>query len=76
MTANRKQTQFVICIANEGHDDLHVCKVYRVLPDSKAADVGCLRVVDESGEDYLYPAHCFVNVSFPKAVRDRLEAVH
>jgi hypothetical protein len=48
--------------------------VYRVLPDAKASEVGCLRVVDESGEDYLYPADCFVNVSFPKAVQDRLAA--
>jgi hypothetical protein len=75
MSASSKQTQFVICTANKGHDDLEVWKVYRVLPDAKATEVGCLRVVDESGEDYLYPADCFVNVSFPKAVRDRLTAV-
>jgi hypothetical protein len=74
MSTNIKQTQFVICITNKGHDDLEVWKVYRVLPDAKAAKLGCLRVVDESGEDYLYPAKCFVSVSFPKAVRERLAA--
>jgi hypothetical protein len=75
MSANSNETQFVICIANKGYDDLDVWKVYRVLPDAKAMDVGCIRVVDESGEDYLYPATCFVSVSFPKAIRDQLVAV-
>lgn len=50
------QPEFAICIANEGYEDLQVWKVYRLLPDPKAAEVGCLRVLDESGEDYLYPA--------------------
>jgi hypothetical protein len=75
MSTSNKQTQFVICVANKGYDDLDIWKVYRVLPDAKAAEVGCLRVVDESGEDYLYPVDCFVSVSFPKAIRDRLAAV-
>jgi hypothetical protein len=75
MAASSNETQFVICIANKGYDDLDVWKVYRVLPDATAEDVDCIRVVDESGEDYLYPADCFVSVSFPKAIRDRLAAV-
>jgi len=75
MSANSDQTEFVICVANKGYDDLDVWKVYRVMPDAKAAELGCLRVVDESGEDYLYPADCFVSVSFPKAVQERLAAV-
>ena len=75
MATSSKQTRFVICIANKSYDDLEVWKVYRVLPDAKAAEVGCLRVVDETGEDYLYPVDCFLNVDFPKAVRDRLTAV-
>ena len=53
---------------------LEAWKVYRVLPDPKAAEVGCLRVVDGSGEDYLYPAARFVAVNFPKDVRERLLA--
>jgi putative intracellular protease/amidase len=49
-----------VCIANTGYEDLEVRKVYRVLADAKAAVVGCLRVIDESGEDYLYPADRFM----------------
>jgi hypothetical protein len=75
MATGSNETQFVICIANKGYQDLDVWKVYRVLPDAKAMDVDCIRVVDESGEDYLYPADCFLSVSFPKAIRDRLAAV-
>ncbi len=75
MSANSKHAQFVICVANKGYDDLDIWKVYRVLPDAKAAEVDCLRVVDESGEDYLYPTACFVSVNFPKAIQDRLTAV-
>jgi hypothetical protein len=66
---------FAICVANEGYEDLEVWKVYRVLPDAKAAEVGCLRVIDESGEDYLYPANRFVVVELPEEVRARLLAV-
>jgi hypothetical protein len=46
--------------------------VYRLLSDPKAAAVDCLRVIDESGEDYLYPASRFVQVTFPADVRERL----
>jgi hypothetical protein len=46
-----------------------------VLPDAQVAEVGCLRVIDESGEDYLYPASRFVVVDLPKEVRARLLAV-
>ena len=75
MSAKTQQPQFVICVSNQGHDDLDIWKVYRLLPDAKADEVGCMRVVDESGEDYLYPAECFVSVDFPTAVRERLAAV-
>ena len=49
------------------------CKVYRILPDRTASRDGYLRVVDESGEDYLYPAEYFVPVSLPVAVVRDLE---
>jgi hypothetical protein len=73
----KKETQisFAVCIANTGYEDLEVCKVYRVLADAKAAEVGCLRVIDESGEDYLYPADRFMVLDLPEAVRERLLAV-
>ncbi len=69
-----EQPEFAICVTNEGYDDLEVWKVYRLLPDPKAAEVGCLRVIDESGEDYLYPTSRFVQVTFPDDVRKRLLA--
>jgi hypothetical protein len=72
MLTGKKHVEFAICVANEGYDDLEVWKVYQVLPDAKAAGVGCIRVIDESGEDYLYPADRFEAVDFPKIVRSRL----
>ena len=71
----KEHTEFVLCVANSGYDDLDIWKVYQVLPDPKAAEVGCLRVIDESGEDYLYPADRFVQVMFPDDVRERLLAI-
>ena len=56
---------YAICIENRGADDLDLRKVYRVLPDKDAAAAGYVRVIDESGDDYLYPAHYFVPVDLP-----------
>jgi hypothetical protein len=67
--------QFAICVAGEKDGDLEIWKIYRVLPDPKASEVGCLRVIDESGEDYLYPQNRFVVVELPEEVRKRLLAV-
>lgn len=64
-TATREK-RFVICVQNPGAEDLDVRKVYRVLPDKAAAAEGYLRVIDESGEDYLYPADYFVFVEVPR----------
>ena len=50
-----KQKKFVLCVKNNQCEDLEPRKVYQVLPDSKAAKDGYLRIVDESGKDYLYP---------------------
>lgn len=69
-----QQSEFAICLTNEGYEDLEVWKVYRILPDPKAAEVACLRVIDESGEDYLYPSSHFVQVTFPHDVREQLLA--
>ena len=67
-------SEFAICIANEGYEDLEVWKVYQILPDPKATEVGCLRVIEASGEDYLYPTSRFVQVTFPDKIRERLLA--
>lgn len=68
-------TKFVVCIANDGCDDLAVWKLYRTLPDKDAAQEGYLRVVDDSGEDYLYSAHHFVVVDLSESVKETLMAV-
>jgi hypothetical protein len=63
---NTKPTapQFAICINNHGYeDDLIVRMVYQVLPDDTAAQSNYLRIVDETGEDYLYPAAYFIPIT-------------
>jgi hypothetical protein len=72
MVTSKKHIEFAICVASKGYDDLEVWKVYQVLPDAKAAGVGCIRVIDESAEDYLYPADLFAAVDIPRVVRSRL----
>jgi hypothetical protein len=64
---------FVVCINNEDYlASLELHKIYRVLPDKDAALDGDLRVIDESGEDYLYSAERFVPISVPDAVQKSL----
>lgn len=67
----RRAQTFAICVDNTDYPaSLELRKIYRVLPDAEAARDGDLRVIDESGEDYLYPADYFVIVAFPpSAVR-------
>ena len=61
---------YVVCVRAEESTDIEVRKVYEVLPDDSATKRGYLRVVDESGEDYLYPKECFASVQLPEeAVR-------
>lgn len=65
--------QFVICIQNEGYPaSLELWKVYRVLPDEKAAKHQLVRVIDESGEDYLYSESYFAPINLPQAVEEAL----
>lgn len=66
--------KFAICVASVGCDDLQVWKLYRVLPDATAAIEDYMRVIDDSGEDYLYPASRFVVVEFPEVVEQKLIA--
>ena len=66
MISTKKEQSFAMCIRNEDCDDLEVRKIYVVTPDAQADKEGYLRIVDESGEDYLYPASYFVPVRLPK----------
>jgi hypothetical protein len=64
------QGRFVLCVSNNDYPaSLELRKVYRVLPDRFAAKEKMLRIIDESGEDYLYPADNFVPISVPKKVQ-------
>ena len=73
MTRTHKKRSFVVCLSNEGYAaSLELRKIYVALRDTAAERNGLLRVVDESGEDYLYPADRFEAVDFPKIVRSRL----
>jgi len=64
--------KFVICIRNEECEDLEPRKLYRVLPDEAAAAEGYMRVIDESGGDYLYPRDYFLPIELPKAAEKAL----
>lgn len=65
--------EYVVCVDNSDYPvALELHKIYRTLPDDDAATSGDLRVVDESGEDYLFPASSFVPISVPERVRSSL----
>ncbi len=72
MRDEKPRSRFVLCIRNHGSDDLEPRKVYQVLPDRAAAREGLARVIDESGEDYLYPVEYFVPLRLPGAVSRKL----
>ena len=68
-------SHLVVCIQAEGADDLQVLKVYRRLPDAAAESKGFLRVIDDSGEDYLYPESAFLTLAVPPSLERRLESL-
>ena len=71
MRINR-QARFVVCVANTDCEDLEVRKIYQTLFDEAAAADGLVRIVDESGEDYLYPAELFIQIELPQALENAL----
>jgi hypothetical protein len=68
------EPRYVVCLRTEGEEDLEIRKLYVVLPDESAAEVGLLRVIDESGEDYLYPVDFFAPVEMSEATARELSA--
>jgi hypothetical protein len=77
-TVDMKQPtkHFVLCIDNSDYEaSLILGKVYRILRDTKAAKDDLVRIVDESGEDYLYHKSHFVFVDFPKSVARKILAL-
>jgi len=73
MTTPTRSVRFAICIIDD-EPDLERGKVYKVLPDPEAERTRWIRVVDESNEDYLYPANCFVFVELPRQVQRAISA--
>ena len=71
MNTENTQPRFAVCIDIEGYPaSLELRKIYRILPDKKGAKHGLIRVIDESGEDYLYPERFFVPIKLPQAVKE------
>lgn len=66
------QLRFAICIQNKGSEDLSLRKIYQILPDAAAAENDYIRVIDDSGEDYLYPADYFIRIELPQEVEQAL----
>jgi len=65
MAHKTKKTLFALCVENKDCEDLETRKIYQVILDNEAADEGYLRVIDESGEDYLYPESYFILIELP-----------
>jgi len=67
---NRAASRFLICVENKGYAvSLEKRKIYVALPDPVALKHGQVRVIDESGEDYLYPKGFFLTITIPQSIR-------
>ena len=71
-----KTIRFALCIENSDCEDLEKRKVYQILPDETATQEGYMRVIDESGEDYLYPESYFILVNLPRQAEEVLVAAN
>ena len=73
MVQNNSKKLFVVCIKNEGYAaSLELRKIYAVVQDDLAAGHQMIRVIDESGEDYLFPADFFISIDLPKPIEQAL----
>jgi len=73
MSNSDSQRRFFLCIKSEAYPaSLELGKVYQEIQDETATAKGFVRIVDESGEDYLYPSDLFIPVELPKAAVDAL----
>ena len=65
----QREHQLVVCVRNDqAPASLELRKIYEVIPDPKAVRLNLVRVIDESGEDYLYPEGFFVPIKIPQAI--------
>ena len=75
-SARKRARAFAVCVRNDGYEaSLELRKLYATLADRFAEEHQLIRVVDESGEDYLYPAAYFVRVELPVALRQKLRRI-
>ena len=73
MAKLKENYRFVLCIENKDCEDLEKRKIYQTLPDEEAEKEGYIRVIDESGEDYLYPHSYFIVVQSPREAQEALQ---
>jgi hypothetical protein len=67
------RSSYLVCTSNQGHKvSLIVGKIYIRKPDASAARHGLVRIIDETGEDYLFPADLFEEIELPAAIRRKL----
>ena len=74
MTVAIHEPPYAVCVRNDECEDLELRKIYLILPDKRAARDGYIRVVDESGEDYLYPESYFVSIRLPQRAQQGVAA--
>ena len=75
MKRNISKKEYAVCIDNTGYEvSLERGKIYQLLPDSTGADHGYLRVIDESGEDYLFDSERFFPITIPQKLEKVLES--
>ena len=73
MAKKRENYRFVMCIENKDCEDLEKRKIYQMLPDEEAEKEGFIRVIDESGADYLYPKSYFIVIPLPREAEKALQ---
>jgi hypothetical protein len=72
MKKTKEHNEFALCVENKDSEDLEKRKIYQVLQDDEAEKEGYLRVIDESGEDYLYPQSYFILLQLPREAQEVL----
>lgn len=73
MTMSDKPRHFAVCIRNAEHEEsLELRKIYEFLEDDTASQRGMLRVIDEEGEDYLYPQEWFISIALPHNIEEAI----
>ena len=69
---NDRESKFAVCISSDDPDLLTPRRIYQVLPDESAAKSNYIRVIDNEGEDYLYPTDYFLFIELPRKVEQAL----